>query len=97
MDERFKPRDINEAWGRLIEELGEATAAAGKLQRYGPFSVNPLLPREQQETNLSWVMRELEDIERAARDFRAFIARPNDERPPFWQFNGVKPAQDGGS
>lgn len=46
----------------VIEECGEFLAAAGKLQRWGAFSVNPELPREMQEFNIDWLWRELMDL-----------------------------------
>jgi hypothetical protein len=48
-----------------IEECGEFLAAAGKLQRWGAFSVNPELPREMQETNIDWLFREAMDVTEA--------------------------------
>jgi hypothetical protein len=46
----------------VIEECGEFLAAAGKTQRWGPFSVNPELPREMQEFNVDWLWREMMDL-----------------------------------
>lgn len=48
-----------------IEECGEFLSAAGKLQRWGAFSVNPELPRDMQETNIDWLFRELIDVQEA--------------------------------
>jgi len=45
-----------------MEECGEFIAAAGKTQRWGPLSVNPLLPIADQETNLDWLKREMADV-----------------------------------
>lgn len=64
-DHRFLQRGFNKQLAHLIEECGEVLAAAGKLQRWGKESVNPLLPREQQETNIDWLMRELADLKEA--------------------------------
>jgi hypothetical protein len=50
------------AMGKAIEEAGEFLAAIGKTQRWGWASVNPELPREQQETNEAWVRREIADL-----------------------------------
>lgn len=60
MDERFKNK--GNALGRLVEELGESTAAAGKTIRYGWDSWNPLLPVNERETNEAWLRRELIDV-----------------------------------
>ena len=38
----------------FVEECGEALAAAGKAQRWGPDSVNPELTADQQEANVDW-------------------------------------------
>lgn len=47
---------------KLLEEMGEVAAAAGKNGRFGPWSVNPLLPPNQQEANIVWLRRELADL-----------------------------------
>lgn len=47
----------------VIEECGEFLAAAGKTQRWGPYSVNPELPREMQESNIDWLFREALDVQ----------------------------------
>lgn len=58
-------RNKGNALGRFIEECGEALAAAGKVVRFGRHSVNPLVPKDQQETNEEWLQREIKDIEDA--------------------------------
>lgn len=63
-DPRFIKPGFEQAVSHTIEEMGELLAALGKMQRHGPLSVNPLLPVEQQETNIAWVWREVEDLER---------------------------------
>lgn len=50
------------ALSHLIEECGEVLAAAGKTQRFGFLSTNPLLPPEQRETNAAWLRREVADL-----------------------------------
>ncbi len=52
--------------GYLVEEAGEVLAAAGKTLRWGPESINPELPC-QAEKNGDWVLRELDDLDRAIR------------------------------
>ena len=61
----YKPQDLGQKLGYLVEEAGEVMAAVGKSQRWGLLSVNPELPEEEQETNGCWIMRELDDLERA--------------------------------
>lgn len=62
-DPRFIQSGFEKTLAHFIEECGEALAAAGKTQRWGLHSVNPLLPPEQQETNRDWLVRELADLE----------------------------------
>lgn len=47
----------------MIEECGEVLSAAGKTQRWGPYSSNPLI--EDPETNIAWLWRELQDLKSA--------------------------------
>jgi NTP pyrophosphatase (non-canonical NTP hydrolase) len=49
----------------LVEECGELLAAAGKTQRWGPLSANPLIPESERETNLVWLIREMADVRQA--------------------------------
>lgn len=64
-DARFLQDGFDKKLSHVIEECGEVLAAAGKTQRWGRTSVNPTLPKEQQETNESWLWRELDDLEHA--------------------------------
>ena len=72
-DARFIQRGFDKQLAHLIEECGEVLAAAGKTQRWGPQSVNPLLPPEQQETNLRWLRREMIDLRGALDRLEATI------------------------
>ena len=69
MHEEFLPKDIEGKFAHLVEELGEATQAAGKILRFGPYSVNPLLPKEQQIMNEDKLLLELGDLSRAAQAY----------------------------
>jgi len=70
MHEQFaESTDAPQALARLVEELGESVAAAGKLQRFGPHSVNPLLPVKDQVTNIRWLLAELDDVRAAGEKF----------------------------
>lgn len=62
----FRP-GFDFALSHAIEEAGEFLAAAGKTQRFGAQSVNPELPVDRQETNITWLKREMADL-RAALD-----------------------------
>jgi len=53
MDTRFLQDGFDKQLSHVIEECGEVLAAAGKTQRWGRESVNPLLPLDKQETNES--------------------------------------------
>lgn len=53
---------VDKALAHLIEEMGEVLCAAGKTQRFGLDSYNPLLPPEQRETNEQWLRREVDDL-----------------------------------
>ena len=61
-DPRFFQEGVDAQLSHLVEEMGEALAAAGKSLRWGLESVNPLLPESEQETNLAWLQREMGDV-----------------------------------
>ncbi len=65
MDPRFLQEGFDKQLSHVIEECGEVVAAAGKTQRWGRMSFNPLLPVEQRETNEAWLHRELKDLKGA--------------------------------
>lgn len=64
-DQKYLRDDVPFCIAHLVEELGEALAAAGKSLRWGLDSVNPELPPEQRETNWDWLMREMNDVSEA--------------------------------
>lgn len=64
-DPRFLQDGFDKRLSHLIEECGEVLAAAGKTQRWGVHSVNPLLPRERQVSNLEWLQSEMNDLRQA--------------------------------
>ncbi len=64
-DPRFLQDGFDKRLAHVVDECGEVLAAAGKTQRWGADSVNPLLPPEQQETNYRWLKRELKDLQDA--------------------------------
>lgn len=82
------PRNYDQALAHLLEEMGEAQQAIGKLFRFGPDNFDPRqLPpelRENQdvdvvtrmshvETNEQHLLRELSDVEQTIRTFRKFV------------------------
>lgn len=64
-DKRFLQDGFDKRLAHAIEECGEFLAAAGKTQRWGVWSVNPLLRPADQETNLLWLRREMADVRQA--------------------------------
>lgn len=78
-DSRFLQKGFNKQLSHLIEECGETLAAAGKLQRWGKDSVNPLLPPKQQETNLDWLIREMKDLDQALSRLKETIGQEHFE------------------
>jgi NTP pyrophosphatase (non-canonical NTP hydrolase) len=74
-DPRFLQDGFDKQLAHVVEECGEVLAAAGKTQRWGPASVNPLLPPAQQETNLAWLRRELADLRQAMDRLEATIEK----------------------
>jgi hypothetical protein len=73
MDPRFMQDGFDKRLSHFIEECGEALAAAGKTQRWGAASVNPLLPEHQQETKLCWLRREVADVKKAIKQLEEAI------------------------
>ena|ERR1700729_3233840 len=70
-DPRFLQTGRDKILSHLIEECGEVLSAAGKTQRWGWDSVNPLIENaEEAETNEEWLFRELSDLEEAINRLR---------------------------
>ncbi|WP_336973489.1 hypothetical protein [Sphingobium aromaticiconvertens] len=61
-DPRFLQDGYDAQLGHFVEECGEVLTAIGKTMRWGLNSVNPLLPRLEQETNRAWMRREMCDL-----------------------------------
>lgn len=62
MDPKYLRPGFDFALAHAIEEAGEFLAAAGKAQRWGPYSSNPELPPEKAESNIDWIARESADL-----------------------------------
>lgn len=64
-DPRFFQAGFDKKLAHLVEECGELLAAAGKTQRWGPWSTNPLKrPGDEnfEETNFEWLKREMKGV-----------------------------------
>lgn len=73
-DQRFLQDGFDKRLAHAIEECGEFLAAAGKTQRWGVWSTNPLLPPAERETNLVWLRREMADVRQSLDRLDAAIA-----------------------
>lgn len=73
MKPEYVPKTREQFYGYLIEECGEVLAAAGKTLRWGEMSTNPELPPGQREPNVTWLCREMNDLENAIRLMRAHL------------------------
>ena len=62
-DPRFLQPGVDAQIAHVVEEAGEFLAAVGKSYRWGLLSENPLLPSEQREPNVTWLWRELLDLQ----------------------------------
>lgn len=80
--EKYMRPGFDFALGKLVEECGEVLAACGKTQLWGPDSVNPELPPEQQETNRDWILREIADLEGAIANFKTYAHEFTPSAPP---------------
>lgn len=80
--ERYRSKTAEQALAHVVEEMGEAMAAAGKTLRWGPESYNPELPPGQREKNIDWLARELEDVQRAITAFWILAAKQRWGEPP---------------
>jgi len=75
-DQRFLQTGFDKQLAHVVEECGEVLAAAGKTQRWGLDSVNPLLPVDQQETNEAWLRREIADLDGALKRLLTTMDQP---------------------
>jgi NTP pyrophosphatase (non-canonical NTP hydrolase) len=79
MKPQYEPKTLSQKLGYLTEECGEVLAAIGKTQRWGLDSVNPELPPTEQETNRDWILRELDDLDRASSYVRKALTQEEGE------------------
>jgi NTP pyrophosphatase (non-canonical NTP hydrolase) len=63
--EEYRPKTQEQKLGYLVEECGEVLQGIGKAQRWGLESKNPEDSNPNRETNRDWILRELNDLERA--------------------------------
>lgn len=78
-NQKYMKPGLNFAVGKMVEEIGELSAALGKTIRWGWESYNPELPPEQRETNEMWVRREMQDVRGALDNLELELSRrPHD-------------------
>lgn len=70
---------VNATAAHAAEEAAELITALAKTLRFGPWSVNPSLPKEEQENNFHWVVREWVDLVEAMDRFTSAVQ--NDDTP----------------
>lgn len=73
MDPKFLQKGFDKRLSRVMEECGEVVGAAGKLQRFGPHSVNPYLKPEEQVENIDWLISEMNDLKHAISELEEAI------------------------
>lgn len=68
-DERFLQNGFDKTLSHAIEECGELITVAGKLQRWGSHSHNPIYREvpdgSRGECNAHWLWREIQDVKKA--------------------------------
>lgn len=69
-----EPTHVEQAIAYFVEECGEALAAAGKSLRWGLMSFNPELPTFAREHNVTWLLREIADVDAAIQRVRFHAA-----------------------
>lgn len=81
--EKYLRDDFKSILGHAIEEAGEFLSAAGKTMRWGLDSVNPDLPKKEQEMNRDWLYRESKDLDFTLTRLRHHLLgiKPPKERP----------------
>lgn len=76
-DPKYIIMDFRHCLAHAIEECGEFLAAAGKCARWGKYSYNPE-PGASRETNVKWLLREMQDAEEALARLRSVLAKSGD-------------------
>lgn len=75
---KYLQEGFDKRLAHAIEECGEFLAAAGKTQRWGRHGYNPE-PGSNRETNITWLMRELTDVEEAMARLRQTVRAEYDK------------------
>lgn len=73
MHKEFLQEGFDQCLSHLIEECAEVIVSAAKIQRFGKESVNPLLPKEEQQPNLVRLIEELNDLKHAVQRIKKEI------------------------
>lgn len=64
--QKWKPRTMHEAFAHVLEELGEATQAGGKMLRFG------YLNKWKGRQNVDRFIEEMDDVVHAYQEFRTW-------------------------
>lgn len=82
-DKRYIQKGMDKALSHAIEEAGEFLTAAGKLQRWGSHSNNPIYDEapdgSRRECNAHWLWREAGDLLASLTRLRHEMAKEHDE------------------
>lgn len=94
-DPKYIQAGFDKLLSHMVEECGEFLAAAGKTQRWGTHSVNPeITDPQRQEPNVAWLLRELKDVQEAARRLRGTIE--NGDYPLLWRPETLEELEEDG-
>lgn len=76
-DPKYRPQDERTAIANVVQNCGEVLHAIGKIGRWGNESVNPLVPRSQQETNRRLALRKFAELRAAMTHAEEYLAAPD--------------------
>jgi len=82
---KYESKNVHQALSQVVEEMGEALAAAGKSQRWGLESYNPE-NGPLSEKNIDWLLREFGDVEISMDIFRAFVKASYNDDTRTWDY-----------
>lgn len=81
-DKRFIQQGMDKTLSHAIEEAGEFLTSAGKLQRWGSHSQNPIYDKvpdgSRGECNAHWLWREIIDLQDALARLKEAMVKEHD-------------------